>query len=255
MELKVISFNIRCRDDENGHSIEERAPRLYDATAPFDADVIGFQEYRPKWEAHIEKFFGKDYEIFNKYRSETTKDVESSPILWKRDKFECLETGYFWLSDTPEVESRGWDEQFNCFRMCVWATLRHRETGKSLRVMNTHFGFGDEGQIKSVKLIEEKYRALPPLPTLLVGDFNMTPSMPAYTEMVARWTDVNTACKNDLRTTFHCYHPEKYTEDPCLIDYCFVKDPIKPLDRILIDTAFDGRYPSDHFGLFMQLDL
>ena len=44
MELKVISFNIRCANDPNGHSIAERAPRLAKVTTPFDADIIGLQE-------------------------------------------------------------------------------------------------------------------------------------------------------------------------------------------------------------------
>lgn len=53
MKLKVISFNIRCRDDNYGHAIYERAPRLASLTLPLDADIIGFQEYTPKWEEHI----------------------------------------------------------------------------------------------------------------------------------------------------------------------------------------------------------
>ena len=66
MKLKVISFNIRSCDDKDGNSIPERAPRLYKVTAPYDADVLGIQEYIPKWESGIEEFFGEKYEIFNK---------------------------------------------------------------------------------------------------------------------------------------------------------------------------------------------
>ena len=122
MEIKAISFNIRCCDDKNGYSIPERAPRLKKIISHYDADLMGLQEYRPQWEKHIEECFGDKYEIFNKYRAETEK--ESSPILWRKDKFECLKTGYFWLSDTPDVESKGWDELYNCFRMCVYVILR-----------------------------------------------------------------------------------------------------------------------------------
>ena len=72
MELKVITFNIRCCDDPDGHSIPERAPRLSQTTAPYDADIIGFQEYRPAWEEWINKYFSEEYEIFNK-----TQPIES----------------------------------------------------------------------------------------------------------------------------------------------------------------------------------
>ena len=123
MNLKIISFNIRCRDDENGHSISERAPRLASIIYKHSPDIIGFQECRPQWEEPLGRFFGEEYDMYNKYRNKTV-DIESSPILWKRDKFEFIKSGYFWLSDTPEIESRGWDELFNCFRMCVYVILK-----------------------------------------------------------------------------------------------------------------------------------
>ena len=63
MNLNVISFNIRCCDDENGYSISERAPRLNNVISNYDTDIIGFQEYSPKWKKHIEKYFGNKFDI------------------------------------------------------------------------------------------------------------------------------------------------------------------------------------------------
>ena len=65
MELKIISFNIRCCDDKDGNSIAERAPRLAEITGKYDADIIGFQEYTVPWEKEIEKFY-PEYEMFSK---------------------------------------------------------------------------------------------------------------------------------------------------------------------------------------------
>ena len=103
MELSGISFNIRCCDDSNGNAISERAPRLNEAVSPYDADLIGFQEYTPGWEEYIKQYFGEKYDMFNKYRAE--ENLESTPVLWKKSKFNCIKTGYFWLSDTPEVRA------------------------------------------------------------------------------------------------------------------------------------------------------
>ena len=83
MEIKVISFNIRCANDGDGNSIEERAPRLARVTAPYDADVIGLQEYTPMWEEYIHRHFCEKYELFNQYRTDTGW-LESAPILWKK---------------------------------------------------------------------------------------------------------------------------------------------------------------------------
>ena len=253
MELKVISFNIRCCDDVNGNSIEERAPRLNEVISHYDVDLIGLQEYRPQWEKPIKKYFGDKFEIFNKYRS-TTIDIESSPILWRKDKFECLKTGYFWLSDTPEVESRGWDELYNCFRMCVYVILRERKSNKVFTFMNTHFGFGDNGQTKSVELIDEYSKKISSYPTFIVGDFNMTPDAVAYAIMSKKFADVNAVTDNDLRTTYHGYNPDSITKNEH-IDYCFVNNQIKPISQKLIDDTVDGMFPSDHYGLYIKIEI
>jgi len=250
MELKVISFNIRCCDDPDGYSIEERAPRLNQIVASYDADLIGFQEYRPQWEPYITSFYEKEYEIFNKYRS--AEDYESSPILWKKDKFELLKTGYFWLSDTPEVESKGWDELCNCSGRCVNTILKHKESGKVFTFLNTHFGFGDKGQIASVELIKKYIENISDNPTFIVGDFNMKPTDAAYPVMTKYFTDVNAVTAKDWQTTYHGYNPEGKTEH---IDYCFVDGKVKPVDLKVIYETVDGKYPSDHFGLFIKLDI
>ena len=248
MELKVISFNIRYCDDKDGNSIKERAPRLAEVTKKYDADIIGFQEYTVPWEEQIAKFY-PEYEIFNKYRS--VYQLESAPILWKKDRFECISKGYFWLSDTPEVESRGWDSLYNCWRMCEYVTLRHIESGKLFTYMNTHYGFGDKGQIDSSRLIYDYSRKISLLPTLTTGDFNMTPESLGYAEMVKHFTDVNAVTANDRRTTYHEYG----RVDNQHIDYCFINDKVKPISLRLIDEIVDGKYPSDHYGLFVRLEI
>ncbi len=252
MKLKVISFNIRCCDDPDGHSIAERAPRLAAVTAPFDADVIGLQEYRPAWEPHIEKHFGARYDMFLKYRNQTV-DIEASPILWRRDKFECLKTGCFWLSDTPEEESRGWDELYNCYRMCVYAVLRERESGASFAVMNTHFGFGDKGQVASARLIAEYAEKISSLPTFVLGDFNMRPDSVGFAEMSGHFKDVNALTANDNRMTYHAYKPDCETGEH--IDYCFIDGKITPVSQTVITDTVDGKFPSDHYGLSIVLEI
>lgn len=252
MKISVISFNIRCCDDIGGNSIAKRAPRLSEITSRYNADIIGFQEYRPKWEEHISKYYGEKYDMFVKYRSQKG-DVEAAPILWLKEKFDCLKTGYFWLSDTPEIESRGWDELYNCYRMCEYVVLKEKKSGKAFTVMNTHFGFGDKGQLSSAKLINEYSKKISDLPTLITGDFNMTPESVGYNEMIKNFTDVNAATAKDLGTTFHNYYPKKV--DNQHIDYCFVDKNIVPISQKIIRDTIKGKFPSDHYGLYIILDI
>ena len=251
MLLRVISFNIRCCDDIDGNSIAERAPRLAAVTAPFHADVMGFQEYRPAWEPHLRELFGKDYDMFWKHRCQI--DKEATPILWRKDRFDCLERGYFWLSDTPDEESQGWDALYNCHRICVFVLLQDKQTGKTFRFINTHLGFGDQEQVKSSALILQRCGKTPQYPNVLVGDFNMIPDSPGYNRMVQENIDVNAATVCDMGTTFHGYHPETVTNEH--IDYCFVDPRITPIGQTIIRDTVDGKYPSDHFGLFALLDI
>jgi endonuclease/exonuclease/phosphatase family metal-dependent hydrolase len=194
MELNVVSFNIWCHDQPGKNSVNSRAPRLKEVLDPIDADIIGLQECTPNWLTHLEEDFSSKYEIFNVWRA--SHNHESTPILWRKDKFICLDKGNFWLSDTPEVESEGWCE-WKCNRICTWAKLQDKITGEIFLLMNTHFGFGDEGQVSSARLIAERYAQLGEgLPMVITGDFNLRPTAPAYAAMCAHFTDDGSSVKS-----------------------------------------------------------
>lgn len=252
MKIKIVSFNIRGHNDPNGNTIAERAPRLFDAISPLSPDIIGFQEYCPKWETYIDELFSKEYELFNQYRCKTG-GIEGCPILWKRERFELIKTGYFWFSDTPETESGDWDEVYHCKRITTYVILKEKNSQKSFVVMNTHYGFGDNGQIKSSRLLNEYRRKISDLPTFVIGDFNMTPDSAGYREMCSFFTDVNRVTNGDLSTTYHGYEPEKITD--AHIDYCFITPDISPISQDIIKTAPNGKYPSDHFGLDILIEI
>lgn len=252
MKLKVVSFNILCVDRGENYLISDRAPRLHSVISPIDPDVIGIQEYRDTWESHFKEIF-PDYDMYNAWRSDGW-DRESGPILWKRDKFDLLDKGCFWYSDTPEVMSgKEWDEAFHCNRICEYVKLRDKSTGESFVFMNTHFGFGDNGQVKSAKLLTEYAARFSDLPLFVTGDFNMFSHYPAYAEMVKSFTDVNAATVKYDGNTFHDFGKVKEKNGP--IDYCFINDKVKPLSYKVIDELVEGFYPSDHYGLSIELDI
>lgn len=251
MRIKIISFNIRCTNDADGHSIQERAPRLATVTEPYHADIIGLQEYTPLWEPYIEGCFGTDYEFYNQYRTDTGW-LEAPPILWKKDTFDCLQRGYFWLSDTPEIMSGGWDEAKHN-RICLYVILKHKESGTIFTYMNTHFGFGEENQIKSVRLLHTYKEKISSYPTVLTGDFNLNPTSKPYEEMMKWMTDVNARTANDRRGTYHGY--TLTGEGHRHIDYCFVGEKVQPIAFEIIDKLVDGKFPSDHYGIFAEVEI
>ena len=247
--ISVISFNIRCCNDPNGNSISERAPRLKKVVESYDADLIGLQEFSPLWKEHIDKIFGDKYDMVNIYRAKD--EHESTPVLWKKDRFSLLKINKFWFSDTPDIESRGWDELYHCHRMCVHVKLFDKQTNREINFLNTHFGFGDNGQVKSARLIIDYCKSFQHEPVCIVGDFNMEPKSNGYSEMVRGFTDVNAVTAKDDRHTYH-----DYSLDPAkgkLIDYCFVNNQFTAVERKLLNETVDDKFPSDHYGIFMML--
>ena len=213
MILKVVSFNILCVNRGENYLISDRAPRLKAVISPFDPDVIGIQEYRDPWEPHLKEQF-PDYDMFNVWRSNGS-DRESGPILYKRDKFELIDKGYFWYSDTPEVMSGSeWDEAFHCNRICEYVVLSEKSTGKRFAFMNTHFGFGDNGQVKSAKLLAKYASKLADYPLFVTGDFNSFPNSLAYAEITKTFTDVNAVTAKDDGNTFHNFGKVKEKQGP-----------------------------------------
>ena len=126
--MKIISFNIRYIDDPDGNSISERSKRLKAILDKYDADIFCFQEVSPYWLPELQSNFSEEYDYICRFRS--PKGPEATPVFWKKDKFQCEKTGYFWFSDTPEIESGGWDEMgFN--RISNYARLTEKKSGKN----------------------------------------------------------------------------------------------------------------------------
>ncbi len=249
--IKLICFNIKSGGKDN-HAISVRAPLLKTVLEKYDGDLIGLQEAVPEWMECIERDYGDAYGIFNHYRSKTRP--ESTPILWKKDRFECLDKGYFWFSDTPDIESYGWDERPHN-RICLWVKLRDKKEGTSILFFNTHYGFGAENQVKSSKLVLDHIKAMKADTVLLTADFNMYPDTPGYLKLTEELIDCNAATVKDLRNTFHGYVPEK-TKDRKPIDFCFVTpETVTPTAYARMDDLVNGEYPSDHYGIYVELEL
>ena len=137
--------------------------------------------------------------------------------------------------------------------MCVWAVLKHNASGCRFTFMNTHFGFGDSGQTASARLISQYAQCISDLPTFVCGDFNMTPASAGYAEMTRHFTDANAVTARDWRATYHAYGPALGGDEH--IDYCFTNPQITPKSVRVLDEKVEEKYPSDHFGLHILLEI
>lgn len=130
--------------------------------------------------------------------------------------------------------------------------LKHKETGKEFTFMNTHFGFGDKCQVDSAKLIYEYSQKISNNPTFVTGDFNMSAKSLGYAEMTKNFVDVNEATTKE---TIYTYHGFDFPKSHKRIDFCFVDESIKPVTSKTITDDVDGELPSDHYGVYFEIEM
>ncbi len=245
--MRIITYNVLNRHETEELSVALRAPLLKEVLDNYNPDIVGFQEVMTDWLELLTDWYSKDYEIFYKKRS--YNDSEATPIMWKRDKFECLDKGYFWFSKTPWIDSLG-GCKYLCNRICMWVRLREKATNKVFFYFNTHFGFGDEYQVESAEMIKQTADILKAETVIVTADFNMEPDSPAYAKMTEYFKDANMLTIKDMGPTFH-----GYGRFDAHIDYCFVNDGVNVSDSKVIRDKVNGIYPSDHFGLSFDLEI
>lgn len=256
--MKIVSFNLHgSQVDRDGHSIDQRIERLKEILIPQKADIYFFQECVKDMFNAMYETFKEEYVVYNSCMGE----LMDTTVLWNREKYECLKTGYFWLSDTPEEYSRSWD---NFYRYCNYVSLKEKLTGKCFTCVSVHVGIGELCQQNSVKALCDYAGKITTYPTIIAGTFNARPDSAAYKTMCEIYTDVNAVTAKYKGVTYHKYEPHLWQSDH--VDYCFVSENIKSVSYKLIDERYPQikgkypvkylhRYPSDHYGIECELEV
>lgn len=173
--LIAMSYNIRYGTASDGtNSWQYRygaSAMMLDDQKP---DVVGLQEALSDQVQYLTMALDKTYKAVGVGRDDGKKAGEIMAVLYNFKTTKLLKWGTFWLSDTPETPSRGWDGA--CNRCATWAILKDKATGQRFFFVNTHIDHvGAEAQQKGVKLVADKIAELNKegLPVIVTGDFNM----------------------------------------------------------------------------------
>jgi len=255
--LRVMSFNILCANCGDGiNAWEQRKTLVLDRILAFTPDLLGLQECRADGQAPylIENLPG--YTFFGVPRGgEGTTALEMAPIMLRKELFELLDVGDFWLSDQPgEPGSRSWGGQFP--RTVSWARLRVRENGQELLFANTHFDLVPAARRHSTELIRAWLEAQTAgCPVILTGDFNAHKRSRVYQTLTRdgfltdAWRQAN-LCSRD-QATFHGFgNPKART----CIDWVLVSPSLHVLSASVDTYMQAGRYPSDHYPLRVEIE-
>lgn len=253
--LKVMSFNIRLNvESDKENSWTNRKQDAVDLLSYYHPDYFGVQEALPEQMKDIKKGL-KNYDYVGVGRDDGKEKGEFSAIFYDTEKLQVVKSGTFWLSETPEKPSKGWDAAYN--RVCTYAVFKDKKSKKEFLAMNLHFDHvGNVARVKSADLILKKIKEINPknLPLTLSGDFNLIDD-----------TEPIKIISQNLKDTFYHSETKPYgpkgtftafnvTEVPQeRIDYIFVKGFKIKSHRHINDRRENLLYPSDHFPVLVDL--
>ena len=252
-EITIMSANVRCYapDDLFKKSWFYRADLIRNNIDDVKPDIIGFQEVTWMHYGYLQDIM-QGYDSVIMYRDNFILS-EGCPIFYRTDKFELIDKNSFWLSETPEVMSKDWNSA--CYRVCSYVKLRQLNTNKEFVVFNTHLDHvSDEARINGIKVVLDKINELGDVPAYLMGDLNAKPNSKTLKSVYEFFEDGQVVA--DITTDGATYQKwgEKLNSER--IDYIVASIGKTDIYEYgIVDTLYDGVYPSDHFPIYIKTSL
>lgn len=254
---RVMTYNIRYDSKtDTANTWANRKMHVCDLLRFHEPDIFGLQEafYNQVTDVSLQL---PRYDHIGVGQADGRARGEYTPIFYDSRKFQLKDQGWFWLSEMPNIPSRGWDAASN--KICTYVLLEDYDKHRSVWVFNTQLDqIGLEAQANSVKLIMQKIDSLntKKYPVILMGDFNITPDA----KPIARLESVYYDCSKVTEQA--PYGPEGtyngFDMDSDLkkrIDYLFVKGRIEVKKYGVLTDTYNHRYPSDHLPVLIEVIL
>ncbi|MBQ8209766.1 MAG: endonuclease/exonuclease/phosphatase family protein [Clostridia bacterium] len=245
----AMTFNVLCAGVNENHWCK-RQPLVRDVIKKYNPDVFGIQEAHYGWMRYISSQFRDTYAYVGVGKDDGGIKGEFSPVFYNKNKYELLDSGNFWLSETPDSPSLGWDGAEN--RTCAYALLKDKNSGENYAVLNTHLDhIGETAMTEGVKLVAEKANEFSGIKTIVTGDFNATPDTLIYKTMLSYGFDDarSIASEADNIDSIHWFG-----KGAKMIDFIFVKNGVIVNEVKTATDRFNGRYPSDHYPVVAYID-
>ena len=251
---RIMTFNIRTETRVDGrNNWELRYQPVAEFVNKSKADIVGMQEVQQRQLTDLCSMMG-DYSYVGVARDDGKQKGEYNPIFYRKERFNLLRSGTFWLSPTPAEPSYGWGAA--CRRIATWAILQEKTTMKSIIVLNTHLDhISEEARANGAALIKERLsRMNNELPVVVTGDMNSDDKSTAYAKFATAIFPMQDAYKTAKRKkgpdyTFHGFG-QLPQDNRTKIDYIFLSSQINVKKYTNYDGSLgEGRYLSDHNAL------
>jgi endonuclease/exonuclease/phosphatase family metal-dependent hydrolase len=254
--LKLMSYNIRLDVASDGQNAWPVRKDFFASQIQFyEPDIMGVQEAMPNQVLDLEQMLPQYNQVG--IGREGQGKGESSNIFYKKEKLKVITTNTFWLSETPDAISKGWDAA--CHRVCTFALFQDISSKRKFWIFNTHLDhIGEQARANGIKLILSKIEQYntDQYPVVFMGDFNLEPNDKS---IVALKMQMNDASEISLQQpfgpngTFNNFEFDKPVSKR--IDYIFISKEAKLEVKkyAVLSDSKDLRYPSDHFPVYVEI--
>ena len=254
-DISVMTYNIKWDNtNDTVNNWNDRKEAMVDLLKHYQPNIIGMQEVVNGQLNYLVTNL-LNFSSIGVGREDGKEKGEYSPILYDTKLFKVLKNSTFWLSDTPDKISVGWDAALE--RICTYALFEDLKTKKQFWVFNTHFDhIGVMAREKSAELIVSKMKDInvDNLPVVLMGDLNLTPDETPILYLKDALTDGQSITEKTFygpTGTFNGFDQDRVLTNR--IDYIFV-DSFKVLEYMHIDDRMENnKHISDHLPVLATI--
>ena len=250
--LRVMSYNIRYASAQAGENDWTlRRPATIAMLDDISPDCFGVQEALDCQLDYIVEQV-PDYKYVGVGREDGIKRGETAAIFYSASRLELLDWGTYWLSETPDVPSIGWDAA--CRRTATWALLSQKSTGRKFFYVNTHLDHvGKVARKKGLAMVVRNIADMNPegYPMILTGDFNVFPDDPCLADLDSMMLNARkTALDSDNMGSFNGWTDRK----DVIIDYIYYSG-FSSCDnfKVVVKQYCEVPFISDHYPIFADL--
>lgn len=255
--IKVMTYNIRCGFCEDSSDVNNWSNRKYLVAymiKTHSPDLIGLQEAEMFQVKELIEMLD-EYDWYGVSREDGKEGGESTAILYRKARFSSEQKQTLWLSETPELVSKGWDAMYK--RTVTIIKLKDLMSLKEFYYLNTHLDhIGEVARTESSKMIVNaigKYTN--EYPVILSGDFNYRTASDGYKIITNKIFNTQSISKNESggNITFNGFGKDIQPDNK--IDFIFVNNEVEVLSHLIDTTTFNGLYPSDHYPVITEIIL
>lgn len=258
-DFKVMTFNVRTFNLDNANnpndSIPLRAPLMLKLIEDEAPDIIGVQEWLTFHEFELNETLLETYGYVGVGRLDGGIIGEMTAVFYRKKRFEMVSTDTFWLSETPDRPSVGWDA--NIPRICTTLILNDLESGKTISVSNTHLDHqGPLAREYGTKLVVER-ACESEHPAILMGDFNYDISHVNYQYCIDNMDDCRLQVDDAVTmNTLNSWRKDRLEPKGLPIDHIFVsKGDFNVKTYKVCNYLIDDLFPSDHFPVMVTVEV